>query len=75
MILKTTSTLLAITLTATLAFAQNDPLKVTGGEIRGALEDGVMAYKGIPFAAPPDRRSPLAATPTRPPLDRHKIRH
>jgi len=28
-------------------------VKVTGGEIRGAVKDGVAAFKGIPFAAPP----------------------
>jgi para-nitrobenzyl esterase len=27
--------------------------KVTGGEIRGVVTDGVASFKGIPFAAPP----------------------
>ncbi|MFP6583191.1 MAG: carboxylesterase family protein [Candidatus Hydrogenedentota bacterium] len=30
-----------------------DPIRVTGGEISGTIDDGVRAYKGIPFAAPP----------------------
>lgn len=51
---RTLPTLLVLTLSATVSLAGgNDALKVTGGEIRGALEGGVMAYKGIPFAAPP----------------------
>jgi para-nitrobenzyl esterase len=51
--LKTIPILLALTLATTLTHAGNEPLQVTGGEIRGALEDDVMTYKGIPFAAPP----------------------
>lgn len=36
------------------AAAQPAPVaKVTGGEVRGATGDGVTAFKGIPFAAPP----------------------
>ena len=27
--------------------------KVTGGEVRGVVKDGIASYKGIPFAAPP----------------------
>ncbi len=29
------------------------PVKVEGGLVRGALEDGLAVYRGIPFAAPP----------------------
>lgn len=28
-------------------------VKTQYGEVRGAAQDGVLAYKGIPFAAPP----------------------
>jgi len=28
-------------------------VKVTGGVIQGVVEDGMMIFKGIPFAAPP----------------------
>jgi para-nitrobenzyl esterase len=29
------------------------PVKVEGGFVRGAIEDGLAVYRGIPFAAPP----------------------
>jgi para-nitrobenzyl esterase len=32
---------------------QPSPVKVDGGLIQGISEDGLMIYKGIPFAAPP----------------------
>src|SRR4051812_23906429 len=35
------------------ARAAGDPVKVTGGMVEGALKDGVLSFKGIPFAAPP----------------------
>src|SRR5688572_25444371 len=35
---------------ATAAIEQAD---VTGGIVRGAVDNGVAAFKGIPFAAPP----------------------
>lgn len=31
----------------------NQPVKVDGGLVRGVLDDDVLVYKGIPFAAPP----------------------
>ncbi|MET0556211.1 MAG: carboxylesterase family protein [Vicinamibacteria bacterium] len=46
-----------------LGAAPSDPpdpaaIKVDTGDLRGVLEDGVISYRGIPFAAPPvgDRR-------------------
>ena len=30
-----------------------DPVRVTGGSVRGYQEDGINVFKGIPFAAPP----------------------
>lgn len=35
------------------AHAVTDVVPVTGGLIRGTWDDGVRAYKGVPFAAPP----------------------
>lgn len=29
------------------------PVKVTGGQVEGTVEDGLAVYRGIPFAAPP----------------------
>jgi para-nitrobenzyl esterase len=29
------------------------PVKVTGGLVEGKQENGLMVYRGIPFAAPP----------------------
>ncbi|HLW74177.1 MAG TPA: carboxylesterase family protein, partial [Gammaproteobacteria bacterium] len=29
------------------------PVKTEGGMVEGAAQDGVLVYKGIPFAAPP----------------------
>jgi para-nitrobenzyl esterase len=37
-----------------LSFAQQPaPVKVSDGLLQGTFEDGLMVYKGIPFAAPP----------------------
>src|SRR6478752_1002289 len=30
-----------------------DQVKVEGGAVKGAVADGVLSFKGIPFAAPP----------------------
>jgi para-nitrobenzyl esterase len=35
------------------AFAQIPTAKVTGGEIKGAVDNDISVFKGIPFAAPP----------------------
>ena len=33
--------------------SQAAPVRVTGGQIEGTVEDGLAVYRGIPFAAPP----------------------
>jgi para-nitrobenzyl esterase len=38
---------------AASAHAQIDSARVSGGAIRGVAEAGIVAFKGIPFAAPP----------------------
>ncbi len=38
---------------APFARGQIEMVKVTGGELRGVVKDGVAVFKGIPFAAPP----------------------
>ncbi len=43
--------LLALTVLAAQAAA--GPVITAGGAVRGTLEDGVLVYKAIPFAAPP----------------------
>lgn len=44
----------ALACCAAPAAAQQAPVAtVTGGTVRGATDDGVAAFKGIPFAAPP----------------------
>lgn len=48
--------LVAVLLTGVLsqaAEAQIETARVTGGEIRGVVSDGLSIFKGIPFAAPP----------------------
>ena len=38
----------------TVAFARTPSLvRVDGGELQGVVDDGVVSFKGIPFAAPP----------------------
>lgn len=47
-------TAMALACCATSAAAQQAPVaSVSGGKVRGAVEEGVTAFKGIPFAAPP----------------------
>lgn len=66
MIRTTFITILALVLTP-LALAEVPILTVTGGEVSGVIDDGVRAYKGIPFAAPPVGelrwRAPQPVTP------------
>jgi para-nitrobenzyl esterase len=38
---------------ATQREAGNQPVRVEGGLVSGTTEDGVRAYKGVPYAAPP----------------------
>ena len=38
---------------AALAWSASDEVKIDTGRLRGAAADGVVSYKGIPFAAPP----------------------
>lgn len=45
--------LLAVLALAPAARAELGTLSVTGGQISGTVENGVSAYKGIPFAEPP----------------------
>jgi para-nitrobenzyl esterase len=46
--------LLIATIAGGLCFAQAPaPVKVEGGLLQGAAEDGLTVYRGIPFAAPP----------------------
>ena len=44
---------LALLLGGPAAFAQIRSATVTGGQLEGTVVDGVAAFKGIPFAAPP----------------------
>lgn len=45
---------MALACCATSAVAQQAPVaSVSGGKVRGGVEEGVTAFKGIPFAAPP----------------------
>src|SRR5438045_2994073 len=47
--------LIALTMApaATQRGSGNEPVRVEGGLMSGTTEDGVRAYKGIPYAAPP----------------------
>jgi para-nitrobenzyl esterase len=47
------SILAAMLWTAQPAVSQIQTAKVTGGEVRGVVKDGIASFKGIPFAAPP----------------------
>lgn len=43
----------AVVLVATLAHAEVREANVTGGKVTGVAGDGIVSFKGIPFAAPP----------------------
>jgi para-nitrobenzyl esterase len=38
---------------AQLAFSQIPTARITGGEVKGSVTEGISTFKGIPFAAPP----------------------
>ena len=42
-----------IMLAANATFAASDVVKVDSGKLKGVIADGVVSFKGIPFAAPP----------------------
>jgi len=45
---------ISVILAAGFCIAQApEPVRVEGGPVQGAFEDGLTVYKGIPFAAPP----------------------
>jgi carboxylesterase type B len=43
----------------------NPIVETRGGKVRGSVVDGIMTFKGIPYAAPP-----FGATGSFPPLER-----
>ncbi|MGC1459148.1 MAG: carboxylesterase family protein [Steroidobacteraceae bacterium] len=45
--------LIAAVLAMNMAGAQIKSAAITGGQVDGVISDGIAAYKGIPFAAPP----------------------
>jgi len=51
--MKKMLSLIAIFLTCAATAQQPKPIKVDGGLLQGAFENGLTVYKGIPFAAPP----------------------
>ena len=44
---------LTLLLAGPAAIAQIDSANVTGGQIQGTVADGIVAFKGVPFAAAP----------------------
>ena len=47
------ATLVVMLCAAHSARCQIQTVKITRGELRGVVKDGIASYKGIPFAAPP----------------------
>jgi hypothetical protein len=45
-------------------------VRVDGGQLQGTVDDGVVSFKGIPFAAPPGGRPAVAAASTGGAMDR-----
>ena len=43
----------SVLLAASFAFAASDEVKIGTGRLKGVTNEGVVAFKGIPFAAPP----------------------
>jgi len=52
-VLRLLSILAVMPWTAQPALSQIQTAKVTGGEVHGVIKDGIVSFKGIPFAAPP----------------------
>jgi len=52
--------------------AQQTPhvVRVDSGQLQGVVDDGVVSYKGIPFAAPPRGRPAMAAASAGSAVDR-----
>ncbi len=46
-------TLAVLLCAAPPARCQIQTVKITGGEVKGVVKDGIASFKGIPFAAPP----------------------
>ena len=51
--MKITARLILLGLILTVPMTRADPIKVSGGEVEGTVENGLQVYRGIPFAAPP----------------------
>jgi para-nitrobenzyl esterase len=78
---KTTAATTALVAMAALAGAQTRtaPVKTDAGPVTGLIADGVAAYKGIPYAAPPTGalrwRAPQAPKPWTAPLAADQYAH
>jgi len=66
-IAKATGCLLLAFFLAASAQAQIPEAAVTGGRVAGVVANGIVSFKGIPFAAPPVSalrwKAPQAVTP------------
>ena len=45
--------ILFATVVSSAAAATVDEVRIEGGELKGAIAGGVVAFKGIPYATPP----------------------